>query len=145
MSPIVIDSQIWHVLIDLHPRNITMLGSNTSLDVNTSQRQFLKSITSSFVEAKRWYRYIITNSLISIHSTACSLSQSLTHSHGSPIHWYEWWYPYIVTNSHHQDRAFHGAPSSWQAVSDQQPELWDVAVKPWNRPDLAIHWIYWPT
>ena len=37
ISLLVIHSQIWHVSRDLHPRNITMLGSNMSPDVTLHQ------------------------------------------------------------------------------------------------------------
>ena len=51
MSLSVIHSQVWYASRDLHPRNITMLGNNTSPDVNTSPNQCLESIAISFAHA----------------------------------------------------------------------------------------------
>ena len=51
MSLSAIHSQVWYASRDLHPRNITMSGNNTSPDVNTSPNQCLESIAISFAHA----------------------------------------------------------------------------------------------
>ena len=77
ISPLLTHSQIWHVSTDLHPRNITMLGSNTSSDVSTSLSQCLKFITVSFthmtwsdnlpvmrIQTLNLWKYVTTTTLI---------------------------------------------------------------------------------
>ena len=54
------ETRLYHTTRDLQPRNITMLGSDTSPDVNTPEIQCLKSITvASLTWSDQWHPYCV--------------------------------------------------------------------------------------